>query len=89
MNVNVKPAAGTEQLLPLLLEVGCEEIPARFLRDAERGLGERRGRHSAMRVCCLSWRHSQLAQNALIFRANRPYEPIPRRAASSSIPLPC
>lgn len=27
--------------LPLLLEVGCEEIPARFLRDAERGLGER------------------------------------------------
>ncbi|MFZ0963711.1 MAG: glycine--tRNA ligase subunit beta [Terriglobia bacterium] len=27
--------------LPLLLEVGCEEIPARFLRDAEAGLGER------------------------------------------------
>jgi glycyl-tRNA synthetase beta chain len=27
--------------LPLLLEVGCEEIPARFLRDAEGGLGER------------------------------------------------
>ncbi len=27
--------------MPLLLEVGCEEIPARFLRDAERGLGER------------------------------------------------
>jgi glycyl-tRNA synthetase beta chain len=26
---------------PLLLEVGCEEIPARFLRDAEKGLGER------------------------------------------------
>jgi glycyl-tRNA synthetase beta chain len=26
--------------LPLLLEVGCEEIPARFLRDAEKGLGE-------------------------------------------------
>src|SRR5208337_3184017 len=25
----------------LLLEVGCEEIPARFLRDAEKGLGER------------------------------------------------
>jgi len=25
----------------LLLEVGCEEIPARFLRDAERSLGER------------------------------------------------
>jgi glycyl-tRNA synthetase beta chain len=24
----------------LLLEIGCEEIPARFLRDAERGLGE-------------------------------------------------
>jgi hypothetical protein len=27
--------------LPLVLEVGCEEIPARFLRDAEKGLGER------------------------------------------------
>jgi glycyl-tRNA synthetase beta chain len=27
--------------LPLLLEVGCEEIPARFLSDAEKGLGER------------------------------------------------
>ena len=27
--------------VPLLLEVGCEEIPARFLRDAEKGLGER------------------------------------------------
>jgi glycyl-tRNA synthetase beta chain len=27
--------------LPFLLEVGCEEIPARFLRDAERDLGER------------------------------------------------
>lgn len=27
--------------LPLLLEVGCEEIPARFLRDAETELGER------------------------------------------------
>ncbi len=40
MNVNVKPAAGP-QLLPLLLEVGCEEIPARFLHDAERSLGER------------------------------------------------
>ncbi len=26
---------------PLLLEVGCEEIPARFLLDAERSLGER------------------------------------------------
>ena len=25
----------------LLLEVGCEEIPARFLRDAEKSLGER------------------------------------------------
>ncbi|MGB7591288.1 MAG: hypothetical protein WBO19_08615, partial [Terriglobia bacterium] len=24
-----------------LLEVGCEEIPARFLHDAEKGLGER------------------------------------------------
>jgi glycyl-tRNA synthetase beta chain len=27
--------------VPLLLEVGCEEIPARFLPDAEKGLGER------------------------------------------------
>ena len=27
--------------LPLLLEIGCEEIPARFLRDAEKGLGQR------------------------------------------------
>ncbi len=34
--VTVKPSA-----LPLLLEVGCEEIPARFLRDAEKSLGER------------------------------------------------
>ncbi len=32
----LKPAT-----LPLLLEVGCEEIPARFLRDAEKALGER------------------------------------------------
>jgi len=32
---------GTDpETLPLLLEIGCEEIPARFLRDAERGLGE-------------------------------------------------
>ncbi len=29
------------ETLPFLLEVGCEEIPARFLRDAEKGLGER------------------------------------------------
>jgi len=29
------------ETLPFLLEVGCEEIPARFLRDAERDLGER------------------------------------------------
>jgi hypothetical protein len=27
--------------VPFLLEVGCEEIPARFLRDAEKSLGER------------------------------------------------
>jgi glycyl-tRNA synthetase beta chain len=27
--------------LPFLLEVGCEEIPARVLRDAEKNLGER------------------------------------------------
>jgi len=32
--------AGKQDTLPLLLEIGCEEIPARFLRDAERGLGE-------------------------------------------------
>ena len=30
-----------QSAIPLLLEVGCEEIPARFLRDAEKGLGER------------------------------------------------
>jgi glycyl-tRNA synthetase beta chain len=33
--------ATAPRTLPFLLEVGCEEIPARFLRDAERGLGER------------------------------------------------
>jgi glycyl-tRNA synthetase beta chain len=32
---------GKPESLPLLLEIGCEEIPARFLRDAEKGLGER------------------------------------------------
>jgi glycyl-tRNA synthetase beta chain len=32
---------GKHDTLPLLLEIGCEEIPARFLRDAERSLGER------------------------------------------------
>ena len=36
--IDLRPSA---ILLPLLLEVGCEEIPARFLRDAEKGLGER------------------------------------------------
>jgi len=36
--IRIHPSSMT---LPLLLEVGCEEIPARFLRDAERGLGER------------------------------------------------
>ena len=30
-----------QSTMPLLLEVGCEEIPARFLRDAEKSLGER------------------------------------------------
>jgi glycyl-tRNA synthetase beta chain len=30
-----------EPTLPFLLEVGCEEIPARFLLDAEKSLGER------------------------------------------------
>jgi glycyl-tRNA synthetase beta chain len=29
------------RVLPLLLEVGCEEIPARFLAEAEKNLGER------------------------------------------------
>jgi glycyl-tRNA synthetase beta chain len=36
---SVKPKPSMN--LPLLLEVGCEEIPARFLRDAEKALGER------------------------------------------------
>jgi glycyl-tRNA synthetase beta chain len=37
-----RPGKAREALtLPFLLEVGCEEIPARFLHDAERGLGER------------------------------------------------
>jgi glycyl-tRNA synthetase beta chain len=31
---------GKQDTLPFLLEIGCEEIPARFLRDAEQGLGE-------------------------------------------------
>jgi len=35
-----KGVDGTAKTLPLLLEVGCEEIPARFLRPAERDLGE-------------------------------------------------
>ena len=30
-----------DAILPVLLEIGCEEIPARFLVDAERQLGER------------------------------------------------
>ncbi len=29
-----------ERTLPLLLEIGCEEIPARFLEAAEKGLGQ-------------------------------------------------
>jgi glycyl-tRNA synthetase beta chain len=38
-------ATGTgAKTLPLLLEVGCEEIPARFLTQAERDLGERLAR---------------------------------------------
>jgi glycyl-tRNA synthetase beta chain len=37
-----KPGEGTGPgTLPFLIEVGCEEIPARFLRDAEKSLGER------------------------------------------------
>jgi glycyl-tRNA synthetase beta chain len=40
--VEEQPAIVNRQsAMPLLLEVGCEEIPARFLRDAEKGLGER------------------------------------------------
>ncbi|HMD85901.1 MAG TPA: glycine--tRNA ligase subunit beta [Terriglobia bacterium] len=35
------PIDNRQSSMPLLLEVGCEEIPARFLRDAEKGLGER------------------------------------------------
>ncbi|HEV2426235.1 MAG TPA: glycine--tRNA ligase subunit beta [Terriglobia bacterium] len=31
----------SQATLPLLVEIGCEEIPARFLRDAERQFGER------------------------------------------------
>src|SRR5207249_8439333 len=27
--------------LPLLVEIGCEEIPARFLKQAQKDLGER------------------------------------------------
>jgi glycyl-tRNA synthetase beta chain len=44
LETSEQPAAGKREhrpTLPLLLEVGCEEIPARFLRDAEKGLGER------------------------------------------------
>jgi glycyl-tRNA synthetase beta chain len=44
IEIREKQAAGRSagpRTLPLLLEVGCEEIPARFLRDAEEGLGER------------------------------------------------
>jgi glycyl-tRNA synthetase beta chain len=40
--IEVKPAPDRVPdgfTLPLLLEVGCEEIPARFLRDAEKALG--------------------------------------------------
>jgi len=33
--------AGKRETLPLLLEIGCEEIPARFLREAEQGLRKR------------------------------------------------
>jgi glycyl-tRNA synthetase beta chain len=37
-----KPREGTgPRTLPFLLEVGCEEIPARFLSDAEKSLGQR------------------------------------------------
>ena len=41
------PSTGTKspisKTLPLLLEIGCEEIPARFLPEAERQFGERLG----------------------------------------------
>ncbi len=39
--------------LPLLLEVGCEEIPARFLRDAEKAWASEFRRLSEKRGCCL------------------------------------
>jgi len=32
---------GKQDTVPLLLEIGCEEIPARFLREAEQGLRKR------------------------------------------------
>ena len=43
-NAEVQPKVLDERkpaTLPLLLEVGCEEIPARFLSDAEHQLGDR------------------------------------------------
>jgi len=36
-----KPHVASRVTLPLLLEIGCEEIPARFLADSERQLAER------------------------------------------------
>lgn len=36
-----QPLSAARVTVPLLLEVGCEEIPARFLADAERQLAER------------------------------------------------
>src|SRR5215469_1482721 len=37
----LRPQPTSRVTLPLLLEVGCEEIPARFLVDAERQFAER------------------------------------------------
>jgi hypothetical protein len=60
--------------LPLLLEVGCEEIPARFLSDAEKGLGER---------------VQAALQGARVLPPIDAYRHIPRRAASLSTSPPC
>ena len=67
--------APIESSLPLLLEVGCEEIPARFLHDAEKGLGERV--QAALRKArLLPWEQPKGRF------ANRPYERIPLRVVS-------
>ena len=37
---NAETQVSNPRTLPLLIEIGCEEIPARFLADAQRDLGE-------------------------------------------------